>query len=100
MLTGIQSNKNRGNTHFVTILNRFVVAYNPGCLYLFCFFRLQRYYPIVVDRFMSQLLFLIPQLYGSSKVECFDCILARADQYPDVFRELRAKNIQSLMRSR
>ncbi|EDV28309.1 uncharacterized protein TRIADDRAFT_20924, partial [Trichoplax adhaerens] len=65
--------------------------------FILCLYRVQLHYPIIADRFVNKVLFLMPSLYGEFKTKCLEIILARADHIKELYTELRNKGLKDML---
>ncbi|KAI9103040.1 hypothetical protein DFS34DRAFT_576740, partial [Phlyctochytrium arcticum] len=56
--------------------------------------------PDIVKLYAKNLLFMLPRLYGKSRARALFSLSACASDIPDLFADLRAKNLSSLLRKR
>ncbi|KAK2178224.1 hypothetical protein NP493_553g02014 [Ridgeia piscesae] len=56
-----------------------------------CVWGMQRHHAVVVDRFVSRVLFILPQVHGEFKTSCLEIILSRIQHIDNVFTELKSK---------
>ena len=54
----------------------------------------------IPDRFVNQILYLLPTVYGDFKTQCLEILLARVEQIPNLFTELKSKGLKELLAHR
>ena len=54
----------------------------------------------IPDRFVNQILYLLPTVYGDFKTQCLEILLARVEQIPNLFTELKSKGLKDLLAHR
>ncbi|XP_074649158.1 DNA-dependent protein kinase catalytic subunit-like [Tubulanus polymorphus] len=69
-------------------------------VFITCIHKIQLQFPAIIDRFVNQLLFVLPNLHGQFKLLCLEIILARTEFIDDIFMEMRNKGIVDLLNHR
>ncbi|XP_068717854.1 DNA-dependent protein kinase catalytic subunit-like isoform X1 [Montipora capricornis] len=68
----------------------------PG-KFISCVHKLQLNYPPIADRFVNQILFKLPSVYGDFKTYCLEILCSRAEYIPNLFTELKTKGLKDVL---
>ncbi|XP_036376580.1 DNA-dependent protein kinase catalytic subunit isoform X1 [Megalops cyprinoides] len=65
--------------------------------FIICLSKVSKHFPQVMDRFLNQVFFLLPKMHGILKTHCLECVLSRASDIPDIYLELKNKDLAQVM---
>ncbi|XP_065059919.1 DNA-dependent protein kinase catalytic subunit-like isoform X2 [Rhopilema esculentum] len=71
--------------------------------FILCLYRVHLNYPIIVDKFIVKLLYVLPSLHGILKQQCLEILASRvehAEEPHDIFIELKNKGLVSALNHR
>ncbi|CAB4005561.1 DNA-dependent kinase catalytic subunit-like [Paramuricea clavata] len=68
--------------------------------FITCVHQLQVHFPPIVDRFINQILFVLPNVHGEFKTRCLEIILSRVKVIPNLFLELKTKGFMNVLNHR
>ncbi|XP_035828316.1 DNA-dependent protein kinase catalytic subunit [Aplysia californica] len=68
--------------------------------FIVCLHRIHKTFPKFTVRFLSKLLFLLPNLHGEFRPACLEVILGHVDQMEDAFLEINSKGLPSFLTHR
>ncbi|XP_015748747.1 PREDICTED: DNA-dependent protein kinase catalytic subunit-like [Acropora digitifera] len=68
--------------------------------FITCVHKLQQNYPPIADRFVNQILFKLPSVYGDFKTYCLEILCSRAENITNLFTELKTKGLKDILTCR
>ncbi|XP_056377813.1 DNA-dependent protein kinase catalytic subunit isoform X2 [Hyla sarda] len=75
-------------------------ASNKEDKFIVCLNKIVKNFPLISDRFMNIVLYLLPKLHGVLKTQCLEIIMSRAEEIPDLFLELKNRDFKQIMSNR
>ncbi|XP_040828526.1 DNA-dependent protein kinase catalytic subunit [Ochotona curzoniae] len=68
--------------------------------FIVCLNKVVKSFPLLADRFLNAVFYLLPKFHGVMKTLCLEVVLCRAEEIPDLYFQLKSKDFIQLMRHR
>ncbi|XP_062919332.1 DNA-dependent protein kinase catalytic subunit isoform X2 [Mobula hypostoma] len=65
--------------------------------FIVCLSKIVKHFPPFADRFMNEVFFLLPKLYGVLKTHCLEVVMYRAEEIPDAYLQLKSKHFAEIL---
>ncbi|XP_061121318.1 DNA-dependent protein kinase catalytic subunit isoform X2 [Syngnathus typhle] len=65
--------------------------------FIICVNKVSKHFPPFMDGFVNPVLYQLPKMHGTLKINCLECVLSRADVIPDIFLQLKTTGFIQIM---